>query len=134
MCAGARKKIPPLGRLLLSQRENTQSILQPSAAPHLSQLLFDLSIFHTLQQHRSKFAQLFFCFFKKNSACRFHDLSKASSQAASFTVSPHSIHSISIIAHEIVKTFLLLMENSLTHTIHKTITSPCSFHAHHKNK
>ncbi len=38
----SQKKIPPLGWLLLSQRENTQNILEPSANAHLSQLLIDL--------------------------------------------------------------------------------------------
>lgn len=42
------KKIPSLGRLLLSQRENTQNILQPSATTHLSQILLMFVVYDIL--------------------------------------------------------------------------------------
>lgn len=70
----SQKKIPPLARLLLSQRENTQNTLQPPATAQLSQFLFDIwyCILYTPKWYPSKWSALITSCLKISSVCRYH--------------------------------------------------------------
>lgn len=68
----SQKKIPPLARLQLSQRENTQKSLRGF---YLISCCLECTIFYTLLQNPSKF-NAHRCL-KNSSVCRFHDLLKS---------------------------------------------------------